>query len=54
MENKDSFSERLFNTIFWGTFLAAFTFGGAEVLGYSPVVSTVLSYAFAAGTFLFE
>lgn len=49
MENNDSFSERLFSTICWGTFFAAVTFGGAEVFGYSPVVSTVLSYAFAAG-----
>lgn len=49
MENKASFSERLFSTIFWGTFLAAVTFGGAEVFGYSPVVSTVISYAIAAG-----
>ncbi len=54
MENKDSFSEKLLSTIFWGTLLAAFAFGGAEVLGYSPVVSTVISYAVAAGVSFLE
>ncbi len=49
MENKGSFSEKLLSTIFWGTLLAAFTFGGAEVFGYSPVVSTLISYAVATG-----
>lgn len=48
MENKDSFSEKLLSALFWGTLLTAFTFGGAEVFGYSPVVSTLLSYAVAA------
>lgn len=48
MENKGSFSEKLLSTLFWGTLLAAFAFGGAEVWGYSPVVSTVISYAVAA------
>lgn len=48
MENK-SFADKMFGIIFWGTLAAAFAWGGSTVLGYSPVVSTILSYVVAAG-----